>query len=191
MEKLADDENFWYNSWSSASGHIPNRTLKFELLKKHIIGRPQNILDIGCGLAYVAEFFQKEFDSFLYLLDGDFESTKNKTRDISYGPASDFKFYTPVSKLRESFDLRKLRYDFINAESPSFKRKIEMDVIVSTGSCGFHYPVTTYKELIKSVSKKDTQIFMELRKGVPHEGIKITRKIHEFSKSVLCELIIK
>ena len=108
-----------------------------------------------------------------------------------YGPASEFKFYTPVSKLQESFDSRNLRYEFINAEFPSFKRKIEMDVIVSTASCGFHYPVTTYKELIKSVSNKKTQIFMELRKGVPHEGIKITNQIHEFSKSVLCELTIE
>ena len=73
----------------------------------------------------------------------------------------------------------------------NFKRKTEMDVIVSTASCGFHYPVTTYTKLIKSVSNEDTQIFMELRKGVPHEGIEIKNKIHEFSKSVLCELIIK
>lgn len=62
---------------------------------------PKRILDIGCGYAYVSEQFQKKYGTELWLLEGDFQTTIDRPRKATWGEVEDFKFYLPVSDLKE------------------------------------------------------------------------------------------
>ena len=46
-----------------------------------------------------SEHFQKKYNSQLYLLDGDFEDTINRTRKVNYGTADSMAFYSKIEDL--------------------------------------------------------------------------------------------
>lgn len=148
----------WFEPW-----HEKDRIERFNVLDVYLKTPPKRILDIGCGLARESEFFQKKYNTELYLLDGDFDSTKERKRDNFWGSSESFKFYSPIEELKKSFDERKMNYEFINALNPYIDENIKFDVIYSLLSCGFHYPANTYKEMIKKHSDDDTIIIIDCR----------------------------
>jgi len=154
----------WLEKWSWKS-FSENREENFETLDSYLNFQPKNILDIGCGLAYESEKFQKKYNTNLYLLDGDVEATKGNSRDIKYGTVDDFKFYNSIADLKKSWNDRKIRYNFVDANKIEIPNEIKFDLIYSLLSCGFHYPVTTYKHLIDNHSTDDTVIIMDFQKS--------------------------
>ena len=151
----------WQEPWFDDS-----RLDNFHAIDNFINFQPKCILDIGCGLAHEAEYFQKKYNSKIYLLDGDVDSTPNNDRDIKYGPVDNFKFYNKVEDLYKSYKERNLEYNFFdcNVIKPTHIFDTKFDLIFSNLSCGFHYPATTYKQLIKNNSKEDTIIIMDFQK---------------------------
>ena len=162
MNKTAKSENKWLEWWN-APWHTKDRIERFETLDRYLTTPPKRILDIGCGLARESEYFQKKYGTELYLLDGDFNTTKDKPRDNFWGSAESFKFYSPVAELKKSFHEREMSYTWVDAENPYIDENIKFDLIYSFLSCGFHYPAITYKELIKKHSNEDTIVIIDCR----------------------------
>ena len=158
----------WIDKWRSSEKFYSERVLRSELILnyfKSAQSAPSLILDIGCGLAIEAEMIQKSTGCGLYLMDS--SPSENEVsltqRDIGWGSAESMSFYTPMNVLLESFDERKMNYTFVDASSPDIPKNVKFDAIFSFKSCGLHYPLSTYKSLIKSHSHPSTKIIVDLR----------------------------
>jgi SAM-dependent methyltransferase len=172
----------------------------FEILDRYLEIHPKNILDIGCGLAWESRLFYEKYGSELYLLDGDTSANKLKSEEASTGKyhtsTDDFLFYHPLEKLDES--LKKLgtkNYHLIDCNNISISNEIKFDLITSWASCGFHYPVNTYRDLILKHSHENTRIIMDLRivykktkMPIVEEGVEIVKIINHRNKYVMAEL---
>lgn len=179
--------NKWLEKWSTET-HIESKRTIFETTKNYLDNAPKRILDIGCGYARESEYFQKEFGTELWLLDGDFSHTQDRKREINFGPAESFKFYNKVDILIESYNEREMSYTFVDANNIQIPKKIKFDLIYSGLSCGFHYPANTYKDLILKHSNKNTKIIFDLRKKTTHENVKIINIIEKYNKHVKAEI---
>jgi acyl-CoA synthetase (AMP-forming)/AMP-acid ligase II len=84
-------------------------------------------------------------------------------------------------------------FDCNNIDIPE---NIKFDLITSYLSCGYHYPISTYKELILKHSHKDTKLVFDLRNrkenfGVD-EGIEIVHEFHRYGrKYAMCQIKFK
>ena len=164
-------ENRWINSEWQTDEYKKNKTVSFELLDSFLTTTPTNILDIGCGLAFESEMFQSKYNSNLYLLDGDFESSISASRDRKYGTADSMAFYTKIDNLKNSFDQRKLKYNFVDANNIQLPLDLKFDLIYSNVSCGYHYPLSTYLELLKIHTTKDSILIFDINSSRIKEQI--------------------
>jgi SAM-dependent methyltransferase len=155
---------FYAPKWTDPE-YIQGKRETFELVDQYLTEPPQRILDIGCGYAHVSGFFQKKYGTELWLLDGDRSlNTDQHTRKAKYGPVDDFQFYAPVQQLREHWDSQQMQYTFVDASAPQIDPLVKFDLIYSWISCGFHYPVTVYRDLIVRHSDERTVVIMDFRR---------------------------
>jgi len=137
----------------------------FEMVDQYLPTPPRRILDIGAGYAHVSQFFQQRYGTELWLLDGDRSlNTDQHTRKAKYGPVENFQFYAPVTQLKKHWDSQQMRYTFVNAADPLIDPTVKFDLVYSWISCGFHYPVTVYKDLIMSHTDETSVIIMDFRR---------------------------
>ena len=164
------DTEYYLRHWN-APAYVKDTETVFELTDQYLKTPPKRILDIGCGYANVSNLFQKKYGCELYLLDGDFaDNNPNADRKAKYGPAEDFLFYSPISKLKEQWDSQGMTYTFVDANNIQIDPDVKFDLVYSWISCGFHYPVNTYKELILKHTTQDAVIIMDFRrKLIAHE----------------------
>lgn len=169
----------WANAWDRDIW-VSYKKKRFAKLDNYLSTRkiePKCILDIGCGLAMESEWFQKKYGSELYLLDGSFIPDRN---DDGYHKKTDkFAFYLEEDYLKESWNKRKLKYTFINAEDIHIPPDVKFDLIYSFKSCGFHYPVNTYKDLVKKHSTDKTVCIFDIKVSHEQEQAEHYKKINE------------
>lgn len=163
--------NKWLTAWDSKE-HQAKKKMMFDIVDSSINIVPKNILDIGCGLALESEMFQQKYKSNLYLLDGDFNSTSNRTRDTNYGSDKSMAFYSKIEDLKQSWNRRKLKFEFVDANNINIDKNVKFDLIYSFESCGFHYPANTYADLIKKHSHKNTLIIFDIRNKTYSEQLR-------------------
>ena len=168
-------------------GYTAFKNKCFTAIDNYLDVKPKKILDIGCGYAQESLLFQKKYGSKLWLLDGD--ASNSGTRDVSYGTAESMKFYNHIADLQKYFDAQNLEYVFVNALDPLINDDTKFDLIFSFLSCGFHYPLEEYFDLIKKHSYKNTRLIFTLRKGIKH-NCKIINVISEHKKMEICEIEI-
>jgi len=178
---------YWTEKWDDPQ-HIKSKVEIFKLLTDYLVTPPKNILDIGCGYARESEYFQKEYGTDLWLLDGDFNSTKDKHRQVKYGTAETFAFYNKVETLLESYNSRGMKYTFVDATNINIPANVKFDLIYSGLSCGFHYPANTYKDLVLKHSHKNTKVVFDLRNVQEQEDFEIVNVIRKDRKSVKAEI---
>lgn len=169
----------WISEWQTKE-YMNAKITNFNIVDAYLNFSPKRILDIGCGLAYESQWFQEKYTSELFLVDGNFETKK---RQIKYGPAEDFGFYTDINQLISYWDGQGLNYNFIDATNPYIKPDIKFDLVYSFLSCGFHYPANTYKEFIQKHTDENSTIIMDLRFVTKQSDIEIVDIIHEDRKS--------
>ncbi len=187
----------WLNGiWQSDEYEIAKQ-VSFDLLDSFVTSPPTNILDIGCGLAFESEMFQKKYNSNLFLLDGDFEESKNATRDRKYGSSESMTFYTKIHNLTNSFNERKLRYTFVDANNINIPNNLKFDLIYSNVSCGYHYPLNTYSALLKKHTNSNSIMIFDIHSAYLNEQIKEEFEIIEYrnypkqKKIIKCKLKFK
>ena len=165
------DHNWPEHKWSR-SKYQGLKIGQFEIIDAHLPTPPKQILDIGCGLAFESELFQKKYGTELYLLDGDAQVNKpHQTRRHKYGGVEDMKFLTGAKRLKQSYDQRGMRYHFINAAAPSIPDDVTFDLVCSTMSCGFHYPVAAYADLIKEHTDENSRLIFDIRNNLKRHDV--------------------
>lgn len=164
-------ENRWINSEWQSDEYKKNKGISFNLIDSFLTEAPRNILDIGCGMAFESEIFQSKYNSNLYLLDGDFESSINATRDRKFGTADSMAFYTKIDSLKSSFDKRNLKYNFVDANNIQLPSDLKFDLVYSNVSCGYHYPLSTYLELLKMHTTEDSILIFDINSSRINEQI--------------------
>jgi hypothetical protein len=194
------------NQWMGEGGlwdtesYQQNKKENFEILDKFLVTPPMKILDIGCGLAWESRLFNEKYNSELWLLDGDTrdnESKSSKARAEKYHISADeFLFYHPLSEV--DTELKKLgtkNYHLIDCNNIDISEDVKFDLITSWVSCGFHYPVNTYRDLILKHSHADTRVVMDLRvmykkTNMPEreDGVEILKVIAQRKKFIMAEL---
>jgi SAM-dependent methyltransferase len=172
----------------------------FEILDKFLETPPMKILDIGCGLAWESRLFNEKYNSELWLLDGDANNNSSKlstATDIKYHTTADnFLYYHPLEELDSKLkQLGTKNYHLIDCNNINIPENIKFDLITSWVSCGFHYPVNTYRDLILKHSHANTKIVMDLRvsykkTGLPtaEEGVTVTNVISRRNKYIMAEI---
>ena len=152
------------NLWNSKE-YVDYRYKLYESFKQYLGVPPKTLLDIGCGFAHEAGWFNTEHGTDIWLMDKNRkDENHDDKRHNDFGPADNFEPYNSFTSIRSSlksrgcFDYRLLEpFDIGWKDSPSF------DVIMSISSMGFHYPVNTYKNFIVEHSHADTKVFCSLR----------------------------
>lgn len=171
----------WLNPW-----YKERQQKDFQIVDNYLKVPPKRILDIGAGYAYVSQLFQEKYGTELYLLDGNFDG--NTKRHNKYGDAESMSFYGQLNDLKNYYDSQNLNYVQVDANNIFIDKNIKFDLICSWMSCGFHYPVDTYKDLIKNHSNEDTTTIMDIRRktlktqGKDFEVLNIIFENRKFSK---------
>lgn len=139
----------------------------FTILDEYLQHKPKNLLDIGCGLAWESRMFSEKYGTELYLIDGDADSNKDKgvAHDIGYHQSSDnFLFYNNLEVLnKQLINLETKNYHLIDCNNISIPSEVKFDLITSWLSCGFHYPISTYRDLILKHSHENTVVVFDIR----------------------------
>jgi SAM-dependent methyltransferase len=162
-------EKDWINEEWFTPDYQAHKLENFQLLDSYLKQPPQTILDIGCGLAWESRMFNQQHGSQLFLLDGDYDDNshdpfRNQMQARYCNDVKDFAFYYKLDFLSKELDkLNTQNYVLIDCNNIDIDPEVKFDVITSWVSCGFHYPVETYRSLIEKHSHAQTVIVMDLR----------------------------
>lgn len=158
----------WARKWSTPE-YIAKRKGDFEALDAYLNKPIRRLLDIGCGFAWQARFFAKKYNTELWLLDGDSLSNIQKSDTASFGnwnqDGNGLLFYHSLDYLDQ--ELKRLgtaNYHLVDANNINIPEDVKFDVITSWLSCGHHYPVSVYRDLMLKHSHKDTRIILDIRR---------------------------
>lgn len=191
-DKSAEDSAQWDRKWTTDK-YANKRRANFEIIDAYLDRPIGRLLDIGCGFAYESRWFNEKYNTELWLLDGDSSTNAHKPETASYGnwntDSSELKFYHTFefldSKLQQ---LGTKNYHLVDANNINIPDDVKFDVITSWLSCGHHYPVATYIDLMKKHSHAETRIVLDIRtKGsalalIGVEGFKVVNKISQYGK---------
>ena len=159
-------QDYFVSKWNR-DVYAAGKNSVFEVIDQHLSAPPKRILDIGCGFAQVSELFQKKYGTELYLLDGDSDSNSaTATRKNKYGSVDNFQFYLPEATLKSHWNDRDMSYTFVDARNPLIDPTVKFDLVYSLLSCGFHYPVLTYRDFIRKHTDQDSIIIMDFRRKI-------------------------
>lgn len=190
----------WINSTWLTPEYQAEKKKNFDLVSAYLKSPPRKLLDIGCGLAWESRMIGNQFNTELWLIDGDADNNKDKdsnSKETKYHEsANSFLFYHTLEQV--DIELKKLNttnYHLIDCNVLNIPDNIKFDVITSWLSCGFHYPVSTYRELILKHSHPDTKIIMDLRLmhkkvALPEleAGVEIVSVLERYKKHVTAEI---
>ncbi len=192
------------STWLSGEWSTPEyqaaKKLNFDLLDAELTNPPTSILDIGCGLAWESRMFNDKYRTELWLLDGDTDSNANKSKLASvkdyHVDSNEFLFYHSMSWLKEQLDANGTKnYNLIDANDISIPKEKKFDIITSWLSCGFHYPASTYKDLILQHSHENTRIFLDIRIHLKNkeifyndDNVKVLKILSKHRKHISAEI---
>jgi SAM-dependent methyltransferase len=164
--KMKFTQDWLKDEWAD-SEYPKMKEKNFKVLDEYLQNKPKKLLDIGCGLAWESRMFSEKYGTELYLIDGDVDANKDKTvaHDIGYHSSSDnFLFYNKLDTLDEKLsELGTKNYHLIDCDEISISNDVKFDLITSWLSCGFHYPINTYRDLILKHSHENTIIVFDIR----------------------------
>jgi SAM-dependent methyltransferase len=188
----------WINEEWFTEHYQQHKKENFSIVKEYLAQSPQKILDIGCGLAWESRMFADTFDCELYLLDGDYENNSQDRLQMQARyceDAKDFAFYYKLDFLKQKLDeLNTKNYTLVDCNNIDIKDDVKFDLITSWVSCGFHYPVSTYRDLITKHSHEHTVVIMDLRvlakaqNPIKDAGVEIVKVLNSRPKYVTAQI---
>jgi SAM-dependent methyltransferase len=133
-------------------------------LQSSLPRRVRAILDIGCGLAGIDLLLHRHYAGHLevHLLDRDGLS------DLYYGFRNEAAFYNSLSMARAFLTLNGVPHDQIsthNVDQVGFPTGRKFDIVLSLISWGFHYPISTYSEQVRSSLAPGGTVIVDVRRG--------------------------
>jgi SAM-dependent methyltransferase len=179
-------EHQWLKYWRTGE-YLALKKRNFRIIDQFLAVKPSNLLDIGAGTAYESRQFNKLYGTELYLLDGQFSEAQK--RYTQFGSAESFGFYSDLDDLKQFYISEGCtNFKIINCANINIDSNLKFDLIYSFLSCGFHYPVETYRELILNHSHNDTVVILDIRKGQEHHSVNIVNILNRSKKYLTCEV---
>ena len=166
-DKGAHDSAQWARKWTTDK-YIAKRRANFETVDAYLSQPIGRLLDIGCGFAWDSRWFGEKYGTELWLLDGDQQQNTNKPESASYGnwntTSDSLYFYHTFDFLNAKLqELGTKNYHLVDANNINIAPDVKFDLITSWLSCGHHYPVKTYIDLMKRHSHENTRIILDIR----------------------------
>jgi SAM-dependent methyltransferase len=176
----------WLDFWKTSNDYKLEKLNSFNIVNHYLKSPPTTILDIGCGMAFESRMFNKKYNSKLWLLDGDVKDNPEVSRDIRFGSVETMAFYNKLTDIEQVLKEDNITdYSLLNVNNFSIDADQKFDLICSWFSCGFHYPVHAYKELILKHSHSDTALIFDLRKKLINDlDIEIVQVLEEGEKHI-------
>jgi hypothetical protein len=128
--------------------------------------------------AYIA----RELNTKLYIIDGNKnDNNDNQIRDKITGSSNTFEFYFSFDDIKNMVERYNIDYEIINVRNIVIDKCINFDLICSFRSCGFHYPISEYLEIIKNHQHNNSLLIFDIRKNYQDtlEGIEILDNIED------------
>lgn len=192
-------ENTWHVEGWLTPEYQKAKHENFLNLSSYIGFAPKTLLDIGCGMAWESRHFYNSFGTELWLIDGDSIENQVGAADAGYHKnPKNFGFYHKIDYLKNKIDSSGFtNYNLLNSNHVNIPEDKKFDVITSWLSCGFHYPISTYRDLIQAHSYENTKIIMDIRtelktkKPILEEGVEIIHILSHHRKHINAEIKIK
>ncbi len=166
-----------YNKWIQQ--YIKN-------ISPYLPKKINSITDVGAGIGGVAAALHKKYNCFVNIIEKDIWE-KDKPIIAYHNHHKQFGGYNSFATTKELWEINKadmnklklINTDDILTDKVNFPKS---DVVISTLSWGFHYPVDTYFEKAKTTN---ALIILDCRKGVDvplngeciFEGLKFKRML--------------
>ncbi len=149
---------------------------EYDLIKNHLPDNPQNILDIGCGVAGIDIMLYRHYSQsgigsnpYLHLFD---KTEINKK--VYYGLEKEAAYYNSLGIAREILIVNGVEPSHISTQEvtdkPIFPGK-RFDLVISLISWGFHYPINMYIEEVFNSLKIGGMLIVDARKGTDGESM--------------------
>lgn len=150
---------------------------EFYILKNFLPEKPENILDVGCGIAGVDIFIDKYYKSQGKLINIFLLDKTELDQKIYYG-------FNQIASFYNSFDIAKemLKNNGVDLTHVQFEEAVnskifssnKFDLIISLLSWGFHYPVSTYLEEAYQSLNQGGRLIIDIRKNT--DGAELLKK---------------
>lgn len=121
---------------------------------------PKRIADIGCGYAFFDLFAARDFGSKLVLIDLE----ENDSRHFGFQQTgAAYSSLDVAKKFLTDNGVAAGRIETVNPEKRDVSRFKGVDLAVSFLSCGFHYPVSTYRGFFAKVLDDSGALILDVR----------------------------
>lgn len=181
---------------AKSAAHIKRITDQVDLVQNHLPGPFNTVLDIGCGIAEQAREIQARFGSELWLVEGNRPNNANKSPTAAKSKwqddANEFLYYWDLASLRTRLEnLGTKNFHLVDCDAIDIPDTVKFDLICSWKSCGYHYNINTYRDLILKHSHDNTKIVMDIRnskrgKRLPDDWRIVKELYRHGSKYVTC-----
>jgi len=137
----------------------------FNQIEKYLPSQANNVLDIGCGLGLIDIAIYKHYNSEtnIHLLD--------KTQDLAEGESirgfnKEYTFYNSLDGSKETLITNGVAENKITTYEVGQHQalnEVKFDLIISLLSCGWHYGLETYVDLIKNQLTDNGILILDIR----------------------------
>jgi len=140
------------------------------LIDQHFKTKFGRILDIGAAFGEVSRSLQRLHGSEIWILEGDSANNAKKPESKRKGKWNDsaesYSYYHGLDHLRRAYQgLGATNFHIVDCDNIDIPDDVKFDLICSFMSCGFHYPLSTYYDLIRRHSHANTRYVFDLRTG--------------------------
>ncbi|MEK7990166.1 MAG: hypothetical protein VSS52_004115 [Thiotrichaceae bacterium] len=164
---------------------------EFETLKPYLPQKVTKILDIGCGIAGIDALLDKHYKNSqsssalesITLLD------KNGFSKIYYNFEDEAAHYNSLDLAQLFLRMNDVstQIDIVDIDNNPFPTEL-FDFVISLISWGFHYPVSTYLELVYENMSENGILILDVRKNQGQEALLATKfkdikVIHDLGKA--------
>lgn len=156
----------------STSDEINNALTKmvkidYDMISNYLPEKATSILDIGCGLGLIDLAVYEHYDKSCKLSLLDKTNTIDENTSVR-GFNQKYVFYNSLQSTKNTLVDNGVSFEDINTfevseESVQELAECEFDVIMSLLSCGWHYPIETYVDLIKKSLKPEGVLILDIR----------------------------
>ncbi|MEM7723629.1 MAG: hypothetical protein AAF376_14840 [Pseudomonadota bacterium] len=125
---------------------------------------PRRVADIGCGQAFIDLLIHRDTGADLLLIDIE------ETEKVHFGYRDEGAGYASLAQARAFLEKNGVPGNAIQTINPNLSDVADagnVDLAISTISCGFHYPASTYQAFFEKQVEK--AILLDVRKGRGNE----------------------